>query len=185
MGQRGALALFIVGALLLVSAPAGAQDEAHCVARLEPAETEGTGATVVELGCFPTYAEALAAGSAGSIDVPERATPSSLTDAVLEDSTEPLAASVLIGTEFDETQYGSSSKSYFASVTCSASVTWDVSYVGDAWNDRFESGKGFGGCDHNRKFAASQFGGSSLLCSPNCSSYGSLNNEVSSLRWKD
>lgn len=184
MGHRGTLALFIVGALLVVGAPAGA-NEPHCAVSLEPAETEGRSATVVELGCFPTYSEALAAGSAGSIDVPEGVTPSSLTDAALEDSTEALATSVLIGTEFDETQYGSSSKSYFASVTCSASVTWDVSYVGDAWNDRFESGKGFGGCDHNRKFAASQFGGSSLLCSPNCSSYGSLNNEVSSLRWKD
>jgi hypothetical protein len=92
---------------------------------------------------------------------------------------------VLIGTEYSETQYDGTSKSYFAAVTCSATVTWEVSYVGDTWNDRFESGKGFGGCNHNRKFAASQFGGASVLCTPNCTSYGSLNNLVSSLRWRD
>jgi hypothetical protein len=185
MDHRELLGLFVVGALLAVAAPAGALEGSHCAARLEPSGPGGEAATVVELGCFATYAEALVAGSAGSVHVPEGTAPSSLTDAVLAASTEPLATSVLIGTEFDETLYLSSSKSYFASATCSASVTWEVSYVGDTWNDRFESGKGFGGCDHNRKFAASGFGGSSLVCTPNCTSYGTLNNEVSSLRWKD
>jgi hypothetical protein len=178
-------AVVVAGLLpVAVTATAAENDAAHCAARLEPAEGEPS-ATVVELGCFPTYAQALAAGSAGMIRVSAGETPASLTNADVESATDSSASSVLIGTEYNETGYIGTSKSYFADVTCSASVTWDVSYVGDTWNDRFESGKGFGGCDHNRKFAASQFGGSSVLCTPNCTSYGSLNNAVSSLRWKD
>lgn len=171
-------------ALLLVAVPAVAKDEGHCAARLEQMDGEAS-AQVVELGCFPTYAEALAAGSEGAIALRADETPASITEAEVEAATDPMASSVVIGTEYNETQYNGTSKSYFADATCSASVGWDVSYVGDTWNDRFESGKGFGGCDHNRKFAASQFGGSSVLCTPNCTSYGSLNNEISSLRWRD
>jgi hypothetical protein len=186
MGYRAWLTAVVVAGLLpmAVTATAAEDDAAHCAARFGPADGEPS-ATVVDIGCFPTYAQALAAGSAGGIRVSAGETPASLTDADLESVTNPSASSVLIGTEYNETGFDGSSKSYFASVTCSASVTWEDSYVGDSWNDSFESGKGFGGCDHNRKFAASQFGGSSVLCTPNCTSYGSLSNEISSLRWKD
>ena len=59
-----------------------------------------------------------------------------------------------------------------------------MSYVGNFWNDDFESGRGFGGCDTNKKFKAANFGGDVLTCTPDCLSYGVLRNEVSSLRWK-
>ena len=136
----------------------------------------------VLIGCYDTYAEALHAGSHGTIAAAADVTPPTLTEATLAVTA---SSSVLIGTEWDQTSYAGISKSYFASVTCSSSVTWEVDYVTDTWNDRFASGKGFGGCDRNRKFAASQFGGSSVLCTPNCTTYGSLNNEVSSLRWSN
>jgi hypothetical protein len=170
----------------LHAGPAAAGSEEHCVTRLVPLDASGqaVSAIAIDAGCYATYAEALAAGSDGAIDVGAETTPASLSDAELEASSQSVTASVLIGTEWTGAGYTSSSKSYFASVTCSSTVTWEVSYVTDAWNDDFESGKGFGGCDANRKFANSQFGGSSILCTPNCSSYGSLSNEVSSLRWR-
>lgn len=171
----------------LHAGPASAGSGEHCVAQLVPIATSGdvVDAVAIETGCYPTYREALATGSGGSIAVGAATTPASLTNGQLEASTtESLSSSVLIGTEWDGSVYTNSSKSYFASVTCSAAVTWEVGYVTDAWNDRFESGKGFGGCDANRKFLHSQFGGSSVLCTPNCTTYGSLSNEVSSLRWR-
>ncbi|MFL5799210.1 MAG: hypothetical protein ACJ77A_14920 [Actinomycetota bacterium] len=174
-------------ASLTAMGPAG--EDRHCAALLVPsgpgAEPGANGTTEQDLGCYPTYAEALAAGSGGAITVPEDAAPATLTQSELDGATADAITSVLIGTEYTSTSYNGSSKSYFASETCSATVTWEVSYVGDAWNDDFESGKGFGSCDHNKKFTAKDFGGSILTCTPNCSDYGSFRNLISSLRWKD
>jgi hypothetical protein len=134
------------------------------------------------IGCYGTYEEAIEAGSGGSIDVSADITPDTLN---ASEAAEISAASdVLIGTEWNGLSYSLASNSYYASATCSASNTWQVNYVGDDWNDRFESGKGFGGCDHNKKFEAADFDGAVITCTPNCTGYGSLNNQVSSLRWK-
>jgi hypothetical protein len=184
---RGAAALAAFVAVVLQAGPASGETEEHCVSLLEPVAVKANviEATPVEVGCYPTYAEALAAGSGGTIAVDATTSPSSLTDDELSASLlEAQTGTVLIGTEWIETGYASTSHSYFATVTCSGVVSWEVGYVTDQWNDRFESGKGFGGCDRNRKFADSQFGGASILCTPNCSTYGSLNNLVSSLRWR-
>jgi hypothetical protein len=173
---------------LLVSAlqpgPAAADVPQHCAVWLEPSSVHGDVivADLVDLGCYATYSEALEVGSGGAVVVEDSATSASLTDQALGGDASA-SSSVVIGTEWDETGFASSSRSYFASATCSTSLSWEVGYVTDTWNDRFESGKGFGGCDRNRKFQHSQFGGTSVLCTPNCSTYGSLNNEVSSLRW--
>lgn len=185
---RGAAALAAFVAVLLQAGPASGGNQEHCAFLLDPVAVKNGGviqATPVEVGCYATYAEALAAGSGGAIALDASTTPSSLTEDELVDATlEVTVSSVVIGTEWDETGFLDASKSYFAATTCSSLVTWEVGYVTDQWNDRFESGKGFGGCDRNRKFADSQFGGSSILCTPNCSTYGTLNNHVSSLRWR-
>ena len=137
-------------------------------------------ATLELIGCFATYEEAIEAGLGGSVTLVPGTTVDQLSDATLAQA----SGDVLIGTEWNLTNYGGESRSYFAPSTCSASLSWEVTYVTDAWNDWFSSGKGFGGCDRNRKFEGSNFGGASLLCTPNCSHYGSLSNEVSSLRWR-
>jgi hypothetical protein len=163
------------------------QSERHCAVFLVP--TVGTAggsgaATEIDLGCYPTFAEAVEAGSAGRIDVSSDTTPAALAQESLDVASADAPTSVIIGTEYTDSAFSGSSKSYFAAETCSSTQTWDVSYVTDAWNDDFESGKGFGSCDHNRKFHDSNFGGTSIVCTPNCSDYGALDNEVSSLRWK-
>ncbi len=160
----------------------------HCAYRLE-ASGRASGhvvhASAVLVGCFSTFARALHEGSNGSIVVPSETKTQSLTDATLAASSDgrPRGGSVLIGTEFNLTGYTGESNSYFAPDTCQGN-TYEVSPLPGAWDDRLESGKGFGGCDHNKKFAGPSFGGDSITCTPNCNTYGSLNNEVSSLRWR-
>jgi hypothetical protein len=179
--------LFTAATLCVAAVPASAAPS-NCAVLLVPSSVETSGAilaTEVDLGCYPTYAAALAAGSSGAIDVPEGTTPASLTDAVLATNTIATAtADVLVGTEFLGLSYGGTSKSYFATETCSIGVVWDVSDVGATWDNRFSSGKGFGGCDTNKKFENTNFGGAVLTCTPNCTNYGTLSNQVSSLRWK-
>ena len=180
--MRKLLPLALLMSLALVPAPASAASGNDCAYELQPVSRDGARllAEPVLIGCFATYAEALAAGSDGAISVAADATPLTLSDADIG-----ISSLVLIGTEWDYLNYSGVSNSYYATSTCSASTTWEVAYVTDAWNDLFSSGKGFGSCDHNRKFQHSNFGGASVLCTPNCSTYGSLTNEVSSLRWSD
>jgi hypothetical protein len=109
--------------------------------------------------------------------------PAELTQALFDPPPGALA-SVLLGTEYDSTGFAGGSTNYFASSGC-AGTTWQVSNVGAGVNDTFESGKGFGTCDHNRKFEHADFGGAVVLCTPNCSTYGTLRNKVTSLRWAD
>jgi hypothetical protein len=167
-----------------VAYPAEAGVGEHCSFRLVPISRQGTvtDAKLEPIGCYATYEEALEQGSGGAMEVAPTVTPQTL---VVE--AQPVATSgfdVLLGTEWDASNYLQSSSSYFASVTCSSQNTWQVSWVGATWNDRFESGKGFGGCDLNKKFQHVDFGGTSKTCTPNCIDYGTLANEVSSLRWK-
>ena len=181
-----ALVVAVIG-LIGGTQSAIASSPEHCVSILEPtgeSSGEKIDTVLVDLGCFDTYAQAVEVGTNGSTDLPADVEPSTLTDAVLAASTEPDASSVLIGTEYVLQSFNGNSRSYFAPSTCSSGVSWDVAYVGDSWNDDFESGKGFGGCDSNRKFMHSDFNGDARTCNPSCGGYGALNNEVSSLRWR-
>jgi hypothetical protein len=168
--------------------PAHGLGGGHCVYRLIPI---GKGiaphaiATRPELvGCYGTYAEAISAGTGGAIRLPKGTTARSVTDAMMTPRAGVALATVVIGTEYDLNGYGGGSKSYTASSTCTASTTWETSNVGVVWNDVFSSGRGFGGCDTNRKFVGTNFAGSSLTCTPDCANYGAVSNLVSSLRWR-
>jgi hypothetical protein len=175
---------------MLLATPAEAVpqgEDLHCVAFLvpiAPKSDEGViTATLEEGGCYPTLEAALDAGTGGRVALPGGTSAVELTQSLL-DSAVTAATGVLLGTEYDTTNFLGASKSYFASSGC-ASTTWQVSNVGATWNDRFESGKGFGTCDHNRKFEHADFGGAVVLCTPNCGTYGVLRDEVTSLRWAD
>jgi hypothetical protein len=178
ISRKVMLAALVVG----VVTPARAAEASHCSYRLVPVEQTGAVITaeLEPIGCFPTFEQAIEAGSGGS-DIASNETPATLTD---EDLSTASATSVLIGTEYNGTNFLGTSTNYFAAATCSAVVTWQVAYVGDALNDTFSSGKGFGGCDTNRKFEHANFGGAVKTCTPNCADYVGLSNKVSSLRWK-
>ena len=231
--MRGGSRLVAVAGLVAIGSllpSANATSGRHCAIQLNPISRHGS---VIEargtvVGCYPTFAQALAAGSdrcrsargsrrqrhppperrrprrvAGGLPARRLAEParsaaviaafgaaSPLRDRQLvllgDDDLPPVSptSSVLIGTEYNALGFGGSSNDYFASTACAGTDVWEVNYVGDAWNDLFSSGKGFGGCDHNKKFQDADFGGSVLTCTPNCNDYGLLSNEVSSLRWK-
>lgn len=195
--KRRYRAMFFGGLLGLVSVlsiwPANTASGATsatstCVFRLEPtgpADENGvTSARLVDLGCYSSDSQAFFVGS-GGVRIPESLAGAALTQRTLK---KYMAAApegdFLLGRESDNLNYLGQNVEYFASSGC-ASTTWQVNYVGAAWNDRFESGKGFSSCDHNRKFEHADYGGAVLLCTPNCNNYGALSNKVSSLRWKD
>ncbi len=192
MKIRSLRTVVISGAVLLLaltpgSAFARSTTGRHCVFRLEPVarpKPHVVSARLERVGCFGTLSEAIEAGSGGAIRLPRTTSASDLTDSLISDSTVArVGDDTLIGTEWLSLNYGGGSKSYMAPDAC-AGTTYEVAYVGDSLNDSFESGKGFGGCDTNKKFVHANFGGDVLTCTPNCPDYGSLRNEVSSLKWK-
>lgn len=177
--------LLVVTALVaaLVPGASSADPLEHCSFRLVPVSKQGTTTTAAAelIGCYATYEEAIEEGFSGSVDIEAGATPGSLSDDALVSAQ---SFDVLIGTEYNEPGYTFASNSYYASTTCTASNTWQLNYVGSAYNDTFESGKGFGGCDVNRKWEHADFDGQVVICTPNCTNYGTLGNEISSLRWR-
>ncbi len=176
--------IIAVACVLTAVAPARAAGGWHCATRLVPVGPIGvvTNARLELIGCFPTYDQALEAGTGTTLDVSSDLTPSTLTSNAAADLS--TASSVLIGTEYNSFDFQGDSQSYFASSTCSSGVVWSVANVGPTWNDKLQSGKGFGGCDTNKKFEHENFAGAVRTCTPNCTDYLSLANEVTSLRWR-
>lgn len=176
--------LIVLGILVGIAPPAQADTGGHCVYHLVPIDRVGIIVSAVPelVGCFGTYELALEAGLGHAVDAEPGLSPESLTDEALDSF--GTTASVVIGTEWDGLSFTGGSKSYTAATTCSASTTWQVPNVGAEWNDRFQSGKGFGGCNTNRKFQHENFGGTVRVCTPNCTDYGTLSNQVTSLRWR-
>jgi hypothetical protein len=192
MKLRTVRVLAICGTMVLlacVPGTAGARSATgrHCVFRLVPEsrpKAHVISARLERVGCFDTFSEAIEAGSGGSIKLALSIQPADLTNAMIADTTvSRVGDDTLIGTEWGASGFGGISNNYMAPNSCVGTI-YEVAYVGDAWNDKFESGKGFGGCDTNKKFVHSDFGGDVLTCTPNCSNYASLANEVSSLKWK-
>jgi hypothetical protein len=190
--MRNVLRVLVALALLamsIVGAQPASGTGAHCAYRLDPIRQQARSGVVAAklrlVGCYPRFRDALASGSGGSIQLAAGASPASLTEEELvAGSSLSARASVLIGTEYNGQLFGGASNSYWAATTCTASTTWEVANVGGAWNDMFESGKGFGGCRTNKKFRNTNFTGSVVTCTPTCSNYGSLVNQVSSLKWR-
>lgn len=176
--------VLVTACVVTTVGPAEAAGAEHCATVLVPIEPiEGVTEAVLDpIGCFATYDQALEAGTGTTIDVSVEVSPATLTVAAAAELT--TTSSVLIGTEYNLFDFAGDSRSYFAATTCSSGVVWSVANVGPSWNDTFQSGKGFGGCDTNKKFEHENFAGDVKTCTPNCADYGSLANRVTSLRWR-
>jgi hypothetical protein len=165
----------------------GSPNELHCAYMLQPVgpgDTPGVIAAVPSLmGCYESASEAIFVGTGGAVRVPERFAGEALTQEVLDAYGAESASQFLIGREYNNTNFINLLAEYFASAACTNSRGWQIAYVGDGHNDKFESGRGFSNCDWNYKYEHADFRGARRECSPNCSSYQALRNQVSSLKY--
>jgi hypothetical protein len=195
MGKRrtGFATATLIAVAMIWAVPATAEEQAeleHCATYLDrtiddpqtkPVETEE-----VDLGCFDSLTEAVAVGTDGATEPvssgigPRTSFRQTDRQAMTEEDPEKR---FLIGIEWNLINFDGGSRSYYFDRACNSNPI-EVN-VGDTWNDKFESGKGFSGCGANKKFEHVNQGGDVLLCTPNCSNYGDLRNRVSSLRWKE
>jgi hypothetical protein len=154
----------------------------NCVLQVEYVEIDSADAEVVSESCFPSFFQAIGFATNGLTILSPNATPDTLTQDLL-----PALAlsSVIIGVDWDSTNYVGASRVWTASTGCDFSHWYQVSYVGDAWNDRTESAKGFGGCDKYRHFDAANFGGAVRTCTPTCATMGTMADKTSSEQFDD
>ncbi len=88
----------------------------------------------------------------------------------------------LIARYFDDTNFKNVLIYYYGPALCSSDISYAVKSLEEAYNNKFSSGSGYSGCNNISVFDLTSFGGDSYSCFANCSSFGALNDRVSS--WK-
>jgi hypothetical protein len=152
------------------------------VNRLERIKPDGPEATIVSSICFDSFAAAFRHMTRGRVSVSSDLRPEQVTQQMVDAAPETV---VVLGTDWNWPNYSTSSWSvnWEASSTCTPSLAWQVSYVGDSYNDKFSSAKSYGGCHNFHHYENGGYGGAVQTCSPNCQSFGIMDNQTSSLKW--
>jgi hypothetical protein len=152
----------------------------HCVMEIEPVATGENVSATKEIGCFPTFAAAVAAATKGSVTLPADTAPGSVSEADVQS-----AAATLIGIDYDSRFYRGASISWYAPNFYGCYGGY--SYVANmpAWfNNRLTSTRGFNGCTRNTSYDRYWRTGDWVRCFPNCYYVGSfMDNRASSKRW--
>ncbi len=93
-----------------------------------------------------------------------------------------LNTTYLIANFYDNINYGTELIYYYGSYMCSSSISYGVSQVSASVDNRISSGSGYSGCNNIFVYDLANYAGDSASCFANCSSFGALNDRVSS--WK-
>lgn len=191
--EWSAVASLILIGLLVASVGASARAVTprstgrHCVMELTPAGTAGTQRSVTtHLGCYATFARAIAKATGGAVRLAADATPATVTAAALTPST--TASTTIIGIDYVDINYGGSSLTWEVSngVGCSTGLTYSSTLTG-AWNNVISSSKAFAGCTLNTHYdltPPNQNNGAFINCTPNCSTMGAMNDATSYESWR-
>src|SRR5437867_1312826 len=113
--QLRTLVLALIALAALGIPDAHAAQGRHCAYELDPVSKIGrvTQAQLVLIGCYDTFAEAVSAGTGGSVTLDASASPDQTTDAELAGS--DTRGLVTIGTEWGGSGFTGASNSYLAS----------------------------------------------------------------------
>ena len=83
---------------------------------------------------------------------------------------------------YDDVNYRNILISYYGTEMCSSSISYGVSQVSSSIDNRISSGAGYSGCNYIYVYDLANYTGDSTSCFANCSSFGSINDRVSSWR---
>jgi hypothetical protein len=162
-------------------AGAGSRGSQNCVNQLERITPGLPDARIASSLCFDSFAAAFRHVTQGQLSVASDLRPEQVTQEMIAAAP---SSSVVLGIDWEYDNYvGGFTAIWEGSSTCTASQAWQLSYVGDVYNDKISSAKGYGGCHHFHHYENGAFGGAVLTCSPNCATMGVMNNQTSSLKW--
>jgi hypothetical protein len=153
-----------------VPAPAGGPTAESATAAAPPPATAAPHCALVAgstaARCFGTYRAAVAYGTRGRVtDAPLSARTAALDPAFARTMSAPAAtaASLLLGTEYANANFGGASLSLFGASRCDNSSDADFRFASlpAGWNDRITSFRSFSNCAQ-QLFRNTNFGGGSL-----------------------
>jgi hypothetical protein len=164
-----AFAAALTFATTAAAAPVPSPKGEYCAVHIEPIGSPAPPATPV---CFETQSDVDAYLDA----VTGKPEPRSAAPAPSAPAT---TASVVLGTVYKDAGYAGGSLSFYGSGPCSG-VTYGFPSLDPTWQNTISSAKAFASCWVSLYTGAS-YGGSQLLCTPNCATLGSFNDRILSL----
>ncbi len=178
---RSILAVLVVSlvGISVVFAQGGQTPRRHCVYHLDSLQAGETVSRMSGPVCFSSLPRALSYATDGVVQLEESASPLEIQNALRNPPT-PLV-NYVIGIHWDYTNKGGGSAVWQGSQQCSPSIAYGVTNMGvQGWNDIAESGQGYANCNKFIQHEHINYGGALLNCTPYCSTFGVLNNQVSS-----
>jgi hypothetical protein len=191
MNREKWLLLFIgCSALVLLLTAANFEDAyikpEHCYSLLAPISyNSNMPSEIIEIACFETFAQAMYEATNKQIDLDPSSGLDDITDEMINslEYTDLPDAQVVIGIDWDYTNYGGNSNIWVTpDIGCSPSLQYQVPSMPVGWNDRVSSSKAYSNCSFYH-YRDTNYGGSYVICDPNCSTMGSLDNATSSEKW--
>ncbi len=186
--------LSILGCLLLVFGLAANQPEIkdsqqqHCYSLLSPVNVKSSDSSkIIEAACFNSFSESIKAATKGRVNLDPSIRPGDLTDDVLNNvgSKSTLADQIVIGIDWDYTNYGASSYTWVVTGSaCTDTTFFDAPTMPSGWDNRVSSSKAYSTCNYFYHYQNSNFGGTSIVCNMNCPGMGALDNSTSSEKWR-
>jgi hypothetical protein len=170
------------------AAPTGKGEGKHCVAMLVPA---GLGPMELKASqqpeCFPTFRDAIFSATKGRVLLPKRSFEEQLDilDQEIRVRQDELAkaGSFVVAIDYVNSNFGGNTLTWTSPGPCTASGGFNAPSMPSGWNDVVSSTRGFSNCDKNVLWEHASFMGSKLVCRPDCSSVGSMNDKTSSREW--
>lgn len=93
-----------------------------------------------------------------------------------------LNSAYFIASFFDKINFKEVLIQYYGPSLCSDSISYGIAQLSETVDNRISSGSGYSGCNNIYVYDLPNFSGDSASCFANCSSFGTLNDRVSS--WK-
>jgi hypothetical protein len=181
--------VLILGITSWTAVKASISTQAHCVAHLTPIQPgSGKVSQVTLVGCYDTFAEAVYAGTKGTVSLSSHIRPDQVT--------EELLLSLGMGSNFTPVVTGidyanqnwwdfGGTFQWTANQGCSATVGYIANAMPTGWNDTVRSARSYSGCNVNNHYADINRGGTSIPCDmgSTCYTMGGMAAQTSSEDW--
>ena len=166
----------------------------HCVVRVAPIQPGQRGSTMVEEQCFANLADAIAAGTANKLRLPQDATPAQVDKALRDRDTRlssnmatrsTTADTTVIAIEY-QNQYAQGSSLTITTdglVGCSSTRTFGWTSMPAGWVNSISSARVYGGCNHAYHYDGVSYTNAVLDCWGGCNIMGAMDNQTESIRW--
>jgi hypothetical protein len=93
-----------------------------------------------------------------------------------------ITTSYLVASFYDNKNFDGLLINYIGSAVCSSTTSYGVGQIPTSLDNRISSGSGYSGCNNVYVYDLANYSGDFASCFANCSSFGSLNDRVTSWR---